>query len=258
MWDVSAFVGAWPFRHLPDTDSPTALEKRLRQWGVTQAYVSPLEALLDADPMPMNRLWASRLAESSFFRLVPVLNPSLPTDAERVLSEIRILPGDISAVRLHPNYHSYSLGEDAVRVLTQKAGEQGVIVIVQVQMQDIRGMHPLLRVTDTDPGSILALARACPDTTVVAAGLRWGPANNLARNAAEEADHRLYIEISHLECVDPLRRFIDQFGTDRLLSGSHAPLLTPAALRMKLDAARLSADEREAVTTGNARKVGFR
>jgi hypothetical protein len=257
MWDVSAFVGAWPFRHLPDTDSPDALETRLRHWGVTQAHVSPLEALLHTDPMPINRLWASRLTQSSFFRFVPVLNPSLPTDAKRVLTELSMLPSDVSAVRLHPNYHNYALDSDAVLALTRMAGEQGRIVIVQVQMQDVRGMHPLLRVTDMDPGGIVALARACPDTTIVAAGLRWGPANNLARTAAETTDHRLYMEISHLEFVDPLRRFIDQFGTDRLLSGSHAPLLTPAALRMKLDAARLSAGEREALTTGNARKAGF-
>ncbi len=257
MWDVSAFVGTWPFRHLPDAGAPEALERSVRQWGVTQACVSPLEALLHTDPMPVNEYWAARLADSPFFRFVPVLNPSLPVDPEHALDAIRLLPTKTTAVRLHPNYHGYALGSDTVHTLTRKAGEQGLAVIVQVQMQDVRGMHPQVRVADTNPADILPLALACPDTTVIAAGLRWGHANSLAKKAAEAADHRLYLEISHLEYVDPLRQFLDQFGADRLLAGSHAPLLTPAALRMKLDAARLTADEREAITAGNARKAGF-
>ncbi|MES2461324.1 MAG: amidohydrolase family protein [Armatimonadota bacterium] len=256
MWDVSAFVGVWPFRQLPDAGNQNALEKRLRECGITRAYVSPLEALFHADPMPVNAVWASRLADSDFFRFVPVLNPSLPLDAEQTLAKLRELPGSLAAIRLHPNYHGYSLDSEAVRLLTRKAGEAGLPVIVQVQMQDVRGMHPLVRVPDTDPATVLALASECPETTIVAAGVRWGAAKALAKGAAETSD-RLYLEISHMEYVDPIRQFIDQFGTDRLLPGSHAPLLTPAALKMKLDAARLSPNERESIAIGNARKAGF-
>lgn len=258
MWDVSAFVGAWPFRHLPDATCPEALEKRLRQWGVTRAYVSPLEALLQADPMPSNQYWAGRLAQSDFFRLIPVLNPSLPIAAEGALDTLRSLPGKIAAVRLHPTYHGYTLDSEPVLHLTQAAGEQNLTVVVQLQMQDVRGMSPLLRVADTDPNSVLDLALACPNTSVVAAGVRWGAANALAKNAAESVNHRLYLEISHFEFVDPIRRFIDQHGIERLLAGSHAPLLTPAALRMKLDFARLTPSERKAIATENAQKAGFR
>lgn len=258
MWDVSAFVGTWPFRHLPNAGNSEALEKDLRRRGVTRAYASPLEALFHLDPMPANHSWASRLADSDFFRFVPVLNPSLPTDAAQTLAAVQRLPGQISAVRLHPNYHGYTLDSDAARTLTRKAGEAGLTVMVQVQMQDLRGMHPLVRVPDTDPASILHLARACPETAVVAAGVRWGPANALAKAAAEEENHRLFLEVSHLEYVDPIRNFLDKFGTDRLLAGSHAPLLTPASLQVKLDAARLTTDERVAITTGNAGKAGFR
>lgn len=258
MWDVSAFIGTWPLRHLPDAASPDTLQARLRQWGVTRAYVSPLEALLQADPMPANGVWSARLSVSDFFRFVPVLNPSLPVPAERALADIKALPGDISALRLYPGYHGYRLDSEAVLALAQQAGRQGLAVIVQVQMQDVRGMHPLLRVPDTDPADILALALACPETTVIAAGVRWGAANALAKKAAETPDHRLYLETSHLEFIDPIRRFVDQFGADRLLAGSHVPILMPAALRMKLDAARLTGDERDAITMSNAGKAGFR
>ncbi|HVK06958.1 MAG TPA: hypothetical protein VM490_26055 [Armatimonadaceae bacterium] len=262
MWDVSAFVGAWPFRRLDDARSPGTLEARLRRWGVTRgAFVSPLDALFAADPMPANAAWAERLAGPAFFRLVPVLNPALP-GWERALEEgVPALPGGaaIRAVRLLPGYQGCAPDAEAARDLTRRAGAAGLAVIVQAQMQDARGAHPLARVPDADPRAILTLARACPETTVVAAGVRWGAANALAREAAEGGDGtpRLFIETSHLEYVDPIRRFLDEFGAARLLAGSHAPILTPAALRMKLDAARLTPEERDAITDGNLKKAGL-
>jgi predicted TIM-barrel fold metal-dependent hydrolase len=258
MWDISAFVGAWPFRFLPDAVDPEVLKNRLHQWGVTRAFVSPFEAMLHADPMPINAFWSSRLAASAFFRFVPVVNPSLPISAECLLEEVRRLPGNPSAIRLHPNYHGYTLDSDTVQNFVRKAGEAGLPVIVQIQMQDLRGMNPLLRVADTEPASVLRLALACPETAIVAAGIRWGHANTLAKSAAETPEHRLYLETSHLEFVDPIRRFIDQFGPERLLSGSHAPLLTPASLQIKQDVARLTKVERSAITLENAQKAGFR
>src|SRR5207245_2680029 len=110
------------------------------------------------------------------------------------------------------------------------------------------------QVPDVEWRQALALARACPETAILIAGIRWTEANALREEAVEMP--RLYLETSHLEYVDPLRRFLDRWGAERLLIGTHAPLFTPSAARLKLQLAQLSEAEREALVR-NAAELGL-
>ena len=250
MWDLNAFVGEWPFRRLPDT-TPQALEARLRRAGVERAFVSPLETLLHADPQPANRVWGRLLADQPFFRFVAVVNPSLPNgDATPVVCQDEM---KAIALRLLPNYHGYELKDERVDNLAHIAGERRLPVIVQLRMQDRRSMHPLAPVPDVDWRGVLALGRRHPDLPLIVAGAKWAEAHELCREA-KELSH-FYLEISHLEYADGLRRFVDAWGTERLLFGTHAPLFVPAAAQLKIETARLSHEERHALVQGNAKRL---
>ena len=246
LFDSSAFLGAWPFRDLPDTDAES-LERRLRQEGITGALVSPLEALFHADPQPASRRVARRVADTAFFRFAPIVHPSLPgweaaPDA---------WGGVAAALRLCPGYHGYS--PLAATEMARAAGTLALPVVVQLRMQDVRSMHPFARVPDVDAREALALTRACPETRFLLAGVRWAEANRLR----EEAPENVFLEFSNLEYVDGLRRFLDRWGPERLLCGSHAPLFTPTALRLRIETARLTEDERSALAWKNARVLGL-
>ena len=250
MWDVCAFVGHWPFRNI-GADNPEAPEQRLRREGFDRAYVSPLSALFVRDPQTINTVWGSRLLASPFFRFVPVLNPTMPR-WERSLHACADQLG-AAAARLHPNYHRYSCDSEQTRGLAAAAAGLGIALVIQLRMQDVRTMNPSMQVPDTDWREAVALARGFPEANIVIAGANWQESHRIWE--AREGLDCLYLAISHLEHVDGLRRFLDRFGVDRLLLGSHAPLFTPASARLKIETAQLSHSEREALCRGNARTL---
>jgi predicted TIM-barrel fold metal-dependent hydrolase len=249
MWDVSAFVGDWPFRRLPDC-TPEALEQRLRREGFQRAYVSPLDGLFAGDPQPANAHWGDILRESTFFHFVPILNPMLP-GWERSLAACR--EQGAAAVRLVPNYHGYSAQEEAAKALAQAAGGLHLPVMIQLRMQDTRAMHPRAPVPDVDWREAAALARACPQTPLIVVAASWPEACKLLEET--RALPGCYLTLSHLEVVDGVWRLVEQFGTERLLMGTHAPLFTPTSARVKVEMSRLSAAQKYALCEGNARQL---
>ena len=250
MWDVSAFVGDWPFRRLPATE-PEALAARLRTEGVERACVSALDGLFSGDPQPANEYWAGRLKALPFFRFVAVINPALPGwEGALAASQERL---GAAGVRLHPNYHGYALDGESVHALMRAAAARALPVFLSLRMQVRRSMHPLASVSDIVACDALALCRAHPETTIVLAGAKWGEMQELRPLLADLP--RVYLELSHLEWVDGVHRFVRQWGAERLLWGTHAPLFTPTAARLKVETARLSAAERHALVSGNAEQL---
>jgi predicted TIM-barrel fold metal-dependent hydrolase len=250
MWDTSVFLGHWPFRPLPDS-TPERLEACLRKEGITRAFVSPLEALFYGDPQQANRFWGERLRDSAFWQFVPVVNPGL-TGWERALDTCREDLG-AAAIRLHPNYHGYGLDSERVRDLMEAAATHQLPVLIQLRMQDARAMHPLAQVPDLDWHDALALARRCPETTTVLVACTWSEWSQAAKEAADMAN--LYFDISYAESVDGIHRFVDRWGVDRLLFATHAPLFIPASARLKVEQARLTPEQRQALVQGNAERV---
>ncbi|HXG24132.1 MAG TPA: amidohydrolase family protein, partial [Chthonomonadales bacterium] len=248
MWDASAFVGDWPFRRLPDS-ATGSLEARLRREGFRRAFVSPLAGLFHIDPQPANAEWGCRLKESAFFRFVPVINPTLP-GWERSLDACRARCSAV-AVRVFPNYHGYRPACDAVHALAQATVELSLPLFIQLRMQDMRSMHPRAVIPDVDWHEVLLLARACPHTTLVVAGANWSEASRIR----EEDLPNLHLVNSHMESLDGLRRFVDRFGVERLLLGTHAPLFTPTSARLKVEMASLTPQQRHAIVEGNARQL---
>jgi uncharacterized protein len=246
MWDYSAFVGTWPFRELGEC-SPERLERLLRSEGFRGAHVSPLDALLHADPAPSNARWGALLRGRAFFRFIPVLNPRLPGWRETL--DARRQEWGAAGIRLLPGFHGYALTDDRATAAARAAAGCGLPVYVQLRMQDARSAHPLLQVPDTDWRDVPALARRCPGTTLIVAGAKWAEARGLAAAFAELP--RLFLELSHLEYVDGLSRFVRECGAARLLVGTHAPLFVPASARLKIEHARLSAADRTAIQEGN-------
>jgi predicted TIM-barrel fold metal-dependent hydrolase len=249
MWDACAFVGHWPFRNI-GAENPEVLEQRLRREGFDRAYVSPY-GLFVTDPQTINTVWGSRLMASSFFRFVPVLNPTV-SGWERSLNVCREQLR-AAAVRLHPNYHRYSCDSEQTHELAAAGAELGIPLIIQLRMQDVRTMNPLMQVPDTDWREAVALAHGFPEAPIVIAGANWQESHSIWE--AREGLDCLYLAISHLERVDGLRRFLDRFGVDRLLLGSHAPLFTPTSARLKIETAQLSHSEREALCRVNAKAL---
>ena len=114
-------------------------------------------------------------------------------------------------------------------------------------------MHPLAQTPDVPRQEAPDLARRHPETTFILSACNWSEANAFGPQLRDIPN--LFLTTTHMEWVDGLRQFLDRWGADRLLFGTHAPLLTPTAARLKIETARLSDGERNAILRENAERL---
>jgi len=250
--DVNVYLSRWPFRRLPLDETPRLVE-RLVKWGVTQAWVGSFDSLLHRDIEGVNARLAAECAAWPKGLLIPfgAVNPMLPDWREdlRRCQEKYHMPG----IRLHPNYHGYTLDEPICKELFKEAADRGLIVLLALKMDDERVRHPLVRVTDVDPKPLPELAAAHPNLRLVLLNGTRGsrPASPLmgAKN--------VFFEIAMLEGVAGIEKLLrdGRMPLERLLFGSHCPWYSLEAAILKLRESELSDDQREAITHGNAERL---
>lgn len=222
MIDISCFVGPGP---LTPSSTPDSLERLLRRDGVVKAAVSSMPALFGAKAEPLPR--------TDFFTPVPIVN---------TVSDLGSIVG-CPAVRTR----------SADVALKRACGDAGLVLILQLRIVDLRNVPAELGLVDVPIEDAIAVACHAPEVPMIVAGARV-PELNAILDAAPET---VSAELSLAEQPDVVGRAVDTHGAQRLLMGTHAPFLTPAAARMKLEAARLSPAEHAAVSYRNAEALGF-
>ncbi len=232
MIDTNVSLGRWPFRRLPAEVAGT-LADRLRRSLVEQAWVGSLEGLFQRDVAGVNARLANDCRKADPERLVPfgTVNPTLPDWEEdlRRCHEIHRFRG----IRLHPNFHGYTLSDSAfARLLTLAAG-RGMVVELVVTMEDVRTQHPVFRVPPVDIRPLESVVRSI-------AGLRLVILNAFQTISLDDAQRLagagdVSFDIATLEGVNRLAKLIDRIGAKRCLFGSHFPLfyLESAALKIR-------------------------
>jgi uncharacterized protein len=229
--DTNVYLSRWPFRRLRG-DKTQDLIAMLRRAGVTQAWAGSFDALLHKDIAGVN----ARLAEQcrkhgdGFLKPFGTVNPSLPDWEEdlRRCHEVHRMEG----IRLHPNYHGYTLEDPAFDRLLRGAATRGLLVQVALRMEDVRTQHPLVRVPDIDPAPLAVLKTP---------GLRLMLLN------AGRPPAGVSFDIAMIEGLGGLSRV----GVERACFGSYAPfyILESALLKLKESAVDVS------ILDANAQKL---
>ncbi len=243
MIDVSCFAGAGPLV-ASRWSTPESVEALLRREGVTRAAVSPMAGLFGSAPHADDEL----VSLSCFFRPVPVVDPRWPDLAARL---DRYRRQGCPAVRIVPGSHGYRASD--ARELKQACGSLGMTLVLQMRVADPRNLPAGLVLGAVETADATALATAVPAAPMVVAGARVGELHAILGAAPES----VLADVSLAEEPDVLRRAVAAHGAHRLLIGTHAPFLTPAAARQKLTAAGLTPADRAAVGSGNAERLGF-
>lgn len=250
--DVNVSLGRWPMRRLP-RDEPTYLVAGLRDGGVAEAWVGSLDGLLHKDIASVNARLAADCRAQRGVRLVPFgsINPMLPDweeELRRCVEEHR-MPG----IRLHPNYHGYTLDDPEFARLLRLAAERRLVVELAPIMEDRRMMHPLLTVEPVDTGPLAALVGGTPGLRLVllnALGLLRGEALGKLLRAGDVS-----VEISMLEGVGGVGNLLDEAPAERVLFGSHLPCFYLDAALLKLEESPLAGPQRRAIEENNARRL---
>lgn len=250
--DVNVTLSRWPLRRLPH-DEPDALAAKLRSHGVTRAWAGTFDGLLHKDLASANRRLAEECRRHGRGLFVPFgsVNPTLPDWAEetrRCAREHR-MPG----LRLHPNYHGYTLDDPRFERFLRLAAELKLIVQLALVMEDERMMHPRLRVDPVDTAPLATIVPSVPSLRLVLLNaLRTLRGPMLPRLLAAG---NVSVDIAMLEGAGGLDVLLSQVPADRVLFGSHAPLFYFEAAALKLQESVLTDPQARAIRSANAERL---
>jgi predicted TIM-barrel fold metal-dependent hydrolase len=223
MIDVNAFVGPYPFRHVPHPE-PAALLRVLEREGIEGAWVGHLPSAFYRDPAPGNReLFSILERHADVLRPIPAVRPDWPRwgDALRVARE-----AGAPAIRAYPPQWGLGPHDASMRELVLAASELGMAVILTVRFEDLRQRHALDVAGDLSAAAVRALARAGDRVRLVVTGggrelieeVHWG------LTTAEQ--QRVFWDISWIwgPPEDQLAKLFRTIGSRRFVFGTHWPL----------------------------------
>ncbi|NOX54299.1 MAG: amidohydrolase family protein [Planctomycetes bacterium] len=250
--DVNIHLSRWPFRRLPCDELPRLLDK-LREYGVVQAWAGSFDGLLHEDIDGVNRRLVDDCRRRGLGLLVPFgsVNPMLPDwkeDLRRCHEQYR-MPG----IRLHPNYHGYRLDDPAFAELLAEAERRGLIVQLAVRMEDTRSHHPLMQVPDVDVKPLKELLPRYPQLNLVLLNALRTVRGQILEQLVQAG--RVFFEISMLEGIGGVGKFLRTVPRERVLFGSHLPFFIFESAVLKLQESSLSDGDRTAIEFQNAQRL---
>jgi hypothetical protein len=232
-------------------DSPARLVEKLRRHGVTAAWTGSHEGVLHTDLAGVNARLADACRQHGAGVLVPFgsVNPTFPDweDDLRRCHEVHRMPG----IRLHPNYHGYTLDDARFARLLQRATDRGLRVQIAVSIEDERSQNPILAALPVAPGPMLDLLPKIPGARVMllnATSRVFGQAALLQKLAAA----RVLLELATLEGAAGIATVLQRAPQLPLTFGSHAPYFYFEAALLKLQESPLDAASLAAIRHGHA------
>ena len=257
--DSSVWAGNWPFSYLR-YGRLDLLKEKLEKYNIIKAYVSPIEAILEEDPMranlalfdeidKMNVSYAENKTEDFFFP-VPVVDLSFNNWEELV--SLSIQRKDVKIIKLLPNYHMYEITEDNLGKLVDLAAVNNLIISIQIRIEDARGQYPLMKVGDVDIIKIIKVLSNFPQQKFIIC--------NGYISELEQVLYSLkntYVDISSAETQDVLAYLSNKYGEERLLFSTHSAFYYPEGNIFKLAYSPIDKECIEKIAYKNAQDLGL-
>jgi uncharacterized protein len=249
--DTHVYVSRWPARRV-NIDQPDELVSELRKQGVVQAWTGSFDAILHKDIGAVNQRLAADCHRWGQGVLTPfgAVNPMLPDweeDVRRCDEEFH-MPG----LRVHPNYHSYTLEDPEFAKLLQMSAERNLILQIVAWLEDERTQIPLLQESMVDLRPLASLLEKVPKARVMvlngfvsvrSAPLPWDRFKRM---------ENLAFDIAMLEQMMGVKVLADAIGIEHIVFGSYSPMFYFESAFLKLREANLSPQQTEAILSTNA------
>lgn len=252
--DTSVWAGNWAFCYLK-YGNYELLKERLSKYNIVRAYVSPIEAILEQDP-----IWANlhmynvidnmKNKTTQFFSPVPIIDMSFENWSENI--EFAVSRKDVKVIKLLPNYHMYEIDGEKLESLIEYTSKYDIIISIQMRVEDTRRHHPLMKVPDVDIIKILKVISCFSKQKFIIC--------NGYLNDVEQALYFLdnvYVDISSVETQDVFLYLYDKYGLERLLFASHSAFYYIEGNIFKLGLSGLDKDYINKVAYENASELGL-
>jgi hypothetical protein len=249
--DTNVYVSRWPERRLYG-DTVEELGAELRRQNVEQAWVGSFDGLFQRDIAAVNL----RLVEDCR-KLGPTalpfgtVNPTLPDweDDVRRCGEVHRMRG----LRLHPNYHGYTLDDPRFARLLELAAERKLVIQLALSMEDERTQSPATRAPHVDPKPLAAIVKQLPGLKLVLINVFRVVRPEKAEALA--AAGQVYFDIAMLEGIGGVSKLIEAVSVERIVFGSYFPFFYSDSSVLKLRESPLARFQHEAIALGNARQI---
>lgn len=177
--DVNAFVGAYPYRHVPHPDAATLVRVMDRE-KIAEAWVGHLPSAFYRDPGAGNGELLQALAPfAERLRYVPTVRPDWPGARDDVRKH-----GEAGAVavRVYPQHVGLGPGDTRTREIAAECASHRLPIILTVRFEDVRQRHSIDVAGDLTPAHVRELARQRTGASIIvtAAGrefieeVHWG------------------------------------------------------------------------------------
>ncbi len=247
MIDFNVKLGHFPYRPVAGLD---ALLREMDRHGVEIAVLSSLNSVFYLNPQDGNDELAEAIASHrDRFIFSAVLRPNFtgwPDDLMRCFEDY-----GAQCLILHPQYHRYELMDGAAGELALAAADLGMPVCVQCWLEDPRRQFYREIVQPVAPTVMKDFANAYPSVTMVGLGLRFGEPEMLG----EPLPRNFYFDTSNYENMCELELAMERFPRERVLFGTNFPLYNYVANVEKLARGNITASQRAAIGSGNAKRL---
>jgi predicted TIM-barrel fold metal-dependent hydrolase len=156
-------------------------------------------------------------------------------------------------IRLHPNFHEYTLDDPRFARLLELATQRKLIVQLALSMQDERTQSPATRAPHVDAKPLPAIVKTLPDLKLVL--INVFRSQSLLRVDAIASAGQVYFDIAMLEGTGGVSELIEKVTVDRVVFGTNFPLFYSDSSVLKLRESPLARFQHEAITRGNAMKL---
>lgn len=223
------------------------MAKKLTSQGVTEAWASSLDGVLQRDISGINARTAETCAQHAVFKPIGVINPVLPRwqdDIERCATQHHM-----RGIRLHPNYHGYSLDDPRIVELLKLATSRKLFVQIVCAMEDERTQHPKMQVPVVDISPLPKALTAAPGTKLML--MNWPRLSGGKLTMSLFKDTPVMFDISLLEGIAGIEGLLEELPLERLVFGSYAPVFYFEAAKLKLQESALNDRQLNAITHEN-------
>lgn len=249
--DVSAWIGAYPFREIPHPDADV-LVRVLQREGIAQAWVGALPTAWHRDPAPSNAwLYAQLAPYADVLRPSPTVRPDWP-GWEHLLDDAVALGAP--SVRVYPMQLGMGATSAVWPALAKACADRGLVMQFTVRFEDLRQRHPMDSAGDLTAAHIRAAVRSEPRLQVIVSGA--------GRELIEET-HWSFTPAEQVRCYwdwawvwgppeDHLEHLFRTVGSDRFVFGGYWPL---RLIQAPLATFQLAAALLPAVTISSAAEI---
>ena len=251
--DVNAFLGSYPYRRVPGT-SAEALLAALDRVGIDEAWVTHLPGVFWRDPTEGNRWLLETTARHDRLQPVPAVHPGLAGWQETLrLAADRGAP----AVRADPTFYGLEPAGAAMRALAAACGRIDLPLVLAVRLEDGRQRHPNDHAPELPAAAVRALVRSDPRVRLLVTHADRPFIEEVHFGSTPEEAARLWWDICWIwgPPEDHLQTLLGSMGAGRFVLGTGQPLRLPENAGAKLDLLDLTAADRSAIESGNARAL---